>query len=39
MLADRFARFTVAASLWLELPADLAAFAGPPGSQYESEET
>jgi hypothetical protein len=39
MLADRFARLTAAGSLWLELPTDLAAFAGPPNPQYESEET
>ncbi len=36
--ADEVARFTVALSLWLELPADLVAFAGVPLSQIESEE-
>jgi hypothetical protein len=37
-LADALARFTVAVSLWLELPPGLAVFAGPPNPQYESEE-
>jgi hypothetical protein len=38
-LADSLARFTAAVSLWLELPAGLAAFAGPPNPKSESEGT
>ena len=36
-LADTLARFIVAVSLWLELPADLAAFAGAPDPKSERE--
>ena len=37
-VADDVARFTVGLALWLEMPADLVAFAGHPCSQNEREE-
>ncbi len=36
--ADEVARFTVALSLWLELPADLVGLAGAPNFEDEREE-